>query len=970
MLLLSGGARNLPRMPLLPRALTFAWLLPLAVAAAPATPAAAPLAPPPGFAHAGSDLTPDPGARFGTLPNGFRYVIYPNAEPKGRASLRLLVLAGSLHETEEQRGLAHFLEHMAFNGGTHFKPGTLVQYFQRIGMSFGGDTNANTSFDRTLYLLELPDTQPATLAEGLRVLADDAGGLLLAPDMVEKERGIILSEQRARDSVDYRTFVSQFNTTLGTTRLPRRIPIGETAVIAHAPRAQLVDFWDTWYRPERLVAIVVGDVKPAVVEPMLAAAFSSLTARAPARPEPALGDLPEFAGLRTNFHPEPEAPRTTVSLTLVRSYVPEADTAAHRLRELPRSIAVAILNRRFSELAKRENAPFSEAHASVSEGFGFLREASVDLTCKPAQWAAALAAGEQELRRAREHGFAAAELKEVVAAYLNALEQAAQTASTRRSDRLAAELAEGVLHREVFTSPASDLARLRPALAKLTPADCAAALRLAFPESGRYVLVSGNVQIAGDAPAAIAAAYHQSSAVAVPPPAAAAEHPWAYTSFGTAGRVVQREHVADLDLDLITFANGVRLNLKSTPFEAGRIRLSARVGNGMITEPPGQPGLTGLAGGTFDAGGLGRHSTDDLRRLLAGRNVGVSFRPAADAFDFSGATTRTDLLLELQLLAAKLTDPGYRPEALRQARQGLEQLYLSFDHTPSGPFATSVARLLASGDPRFGLPAKDVMLARNLDEVRAWLAPQLAHGAIELSLVGDLDPEATITAVAQTLGALPPRSPKPALADLRRIAFPARPFAQDYTIASAIPKGIVRLYWPTTDSFDVPRARRLNLLASVFHDRLRVKVREEIGGTYSPQAGSTASDTFPGYGYISANVDVAPAMAQKITELVLSIGDDLAQHGVTEDELTRAKQPALTAMRESLRNNGYWLGNVLSRAQEKPEVLDWCRTRLADFNSITAAELGALAKTYLGRDRASRAIVLPVAAPATAPAGK
>ena len=928
-------------------------------AATPALPAPAL----PGFAQAGSDLAPDPAARFGTLPNGFRYVIRPNHEPKGRASLRLLVLAGSLHETDDQRGLAHFLEHMAFNGGTHFKPGTLVGFFQRMGMSFGGDTNASTSFDHTIYLLELPDTREATMAEGLTVFADDAGGLLLQADMVEKERGIILSEKRVRDSVGYRTFVAQFETTLGDTLLPKRIPIGVAEVIEHAPRERLVDFWNTWYRPENMAVVVVGDIDPAAVEKMVVATFSPLAARGPARPEPALGAIGAFTGVRTNFHAESEAPSTTVSLTSLTPYQHETDNAANRLKDLPRELAVAMLNRRFSELAKKENAPFSQASAGVAEEFDFIREATVDLTCKPEQWAAALTVGEQELRRALEHGFSAAELREVVATYTNSLEQAVKTASTRRSDGLAAEIAMSILHREVFTTPASELALYGPALAKLTPADCAAALRTAFNVPGRYVLVAGNAKIDSEANAAIAAAYARSGAVAVQPPAATAETAWAYANFGAPGLVVKREHVADLDLELITFANGVRLNLKKTDFEAGRIRVSARVGSGSITEPPAERGLTGLAGGTFDAGGLGRHSVDDLRRILAGKNVGIGFRPGMDAFDFGGATTRDDLLLQLQLLAAKLTDAGYRPEALRQARKGLEQLYLSFEHTANGPLATEVASLVAGGDPRFGLPAKEVMLARNLDETKAWLTPQLAHGALEVAVVGDLDLDATIAAVARTLGALPPREPKPALEELRHVVFPAQPFTKSYTIASEIPKGLVRLYWPTTDGFDVHRTRRLNLLASVFNDRLRVKVREELGGTYSPQAGSNASDLFRGYGYLSANVDVAPDMAGKITELVLAIGDDLAKNGVTEDELTRARQPALTAIKESMRNNGYWLGNVLSRAQEKPETLDWCRTRLADFESITTAELSALAKSYLGRDRASRVTILPAAPP-------
>ena len=942
---------------LFPRAALVAGFLLLAAALRGAIP----------FPQEGSDLKPDPAARFGTLPNGLRYVIYPNHEPKGRASLRLLVEAGSLNETEAQRGLAHFTEHLAFNGSTHYAPGTLIEFFQRMGMNFGGDTNANTGQERTLYLLELPDTKEATLAEGLQVFADYAGGLLLGPKQIDKERGIILSEKRTRDSVQYRTFVAEYNFLLGGTLFPQRLPIGQTEIIEQSGREPFADLYDTWYRPELMSVVIVGDIDPAAIEKQLTAALTGVAARGPTRPAPDRGKIAPPSGVHVLYHPEPEAPDTSVSISTLASFSREPDTAAYRLKDLPRDLATAIVNRRLSILAKKENAPFINGSTDVDERFNFYRQASITLTCKADQWAAALAVGDQELRRALQHGFQPAELKEIVANFLNDLEQAVKTASTRRSPALADEIAHLLLERDVFTSPADDLALFKPALEKVTVADCVAALRTAWAADHRYVIVTGNMKIDGDASAAITAAYTKSLSVAVAAPAATADDAWAYAQFGASGQVVKREHLADLDIDLITFANGVRLNLKKTDFEAGVIRLTARLGNGIITEPAGQRGLAGLAGGTFDAGGLGHHSLDDLRRILAGKTVGISFRPETNAFVYAGGTNRDDLLLELQWLAAKITDPGYRPEALRQARKSIGQLYLSFAHTANGPMATAVANLLADGDPRFGLPAQEVMLARNLDEVRAWLAPQLAHGAIELSLVGDLDPDSTIAAVARTLGALPPREPKPALADLRKVAFPAQPFAKDFTIASEIPKGLVVVFWPTTDDAEVKRARRLSMLASVLHDRLRVKIREELGGTYSPNARSFTSDTFPGYGYFTAAVDVEPAMAARIANTVIALGDDLAQHGVTEDELTRAKQPALTAIKESLRNNGYWLSNVLARAQEKPEVLDWSRTRLADFEAITTADLTALAKTYLGRDRASRVIILPAPAPAAAP---
>ena len=924
----------------------------------PAPSAAATTAPP--FPHEQSDLKADPAARFGKLANGLQYVVLPNNEPRGRVSLRLLVRAGSLHEAEDQRGVAHFLEHLAFNGSRHYPPGTLIEFFQRMGMSFGGDTNANTGHERTVYLLELARADEETIAEGLRVLGDYAGGLLLAPEEIEKERQVILSERRARDSVGYRTFVAQFEAMFGTTLLPKRLPIGTPEVISTAPRERFTDFWDTWYRPERMAVVAVGDFGDgAAVEKMIRAAFGDLAARAPARAEPVLGELAKFEGVRPIYHFEPEAPSTDVSISRVTPDGPEPDTAEDRIEKLPRALALAMLNRRFSVIAKKENAPLISARASVSEHYDFFRQATVSVTCQPANWQAALGIGEQELRRALEFGFTPGELKEAIADRTNALEQAVKTASTRRSPHLADAIVHGLVEGNVFTTPQAEFELLKPALEKVTAHHCLEALREAFAAEGTFVSLTGNAKLEGDALAKITNAYEASREVAVAAPEREQDSEWAYTEFGPVGSVAKREHVEDLGIELVTFENGARLNIKKTDFEAGKIGIHARIGNGAITEPPDQRGLAALAGSTFTAGGLAKHSMDDLRRILAGRNVGFGFRPNPDALVFSGTTTPDDLRLQLQLLAAYITDPGYRPEALRQARKGIEQLYTSFEHTPNGPLATEVANLLANGDPRFGMPPKQEMLTRNLEEVKAWLSPQFERGALEVALVGDLDVEAAIAAAARTIGALPAREPKPELPHLKKVSFPKEPFAKDYTFESEIPKGVLQLYWPSTDGLEAARQRRLALLAAVFNDRLRVKVREEIGATYSPRAGSNASDVFPGYGYFSANVDVDPPMAAKIAELVASVADDLARNGVTEEELNRAKQPVLTAIQESLRTNGYWLNTVLARAQEKPAVLQWARTRLPDVQSITPEELSKLAHEYLNRDRASRATVLP-----------
>jgi zinc protease len=915
------------------------------------------------FPQATSDLRPDPAITFGTLPNGVRYIVMPNHEPRNRASLRLLVLAGSFEENEEQRGLAHFLEHMAFNGSTHYPPGTLVEKLQRLGMGFGADTNASTSFDHTIFQLELPDNSPSTLAEGAQILADYAGGLLILPRMIDKERGIILSEKRTRDSVDYRAFEAQLGFVFAGTRLPERLPIGLTPVIEKSGREPFVDFYDTWYRPENFVVIAVGDFDGAAMAKQVTGLFSPIAPRAPERAPVVMGSVAEFSGVRTLFHGEPEAADTEIAIESAVDHPQPPDTAANEIRDVLRTLAVEMLNRRLSVLAKKEGAPFTRAESGVEEAFGLYRESSIEVHCRADQWQAALGVAEQELRRVLKLGFRPDELKEEVADYRNDLVQALKTASTRRSDELAGEIADSIVERQVFTSPADDLALLGPVLDKVTPADCADALRDAWSSPGRYVFVSGNTAIAGDAGAAIAAAYAASQAVPVEATGAESNAAWAYTDFGAPGTIASRARVADLDFTEVTFSNGARLNLKKTDFEANTIHVAWRLGTGQLTEPASEPGLGTFATLTFSAGGLGKHSSDDLQRILAGRTVGSSFTSGQDAFILEGDTDKEDLALEMQLLTASVTDPGYRPESLRIARKRIEAAYLSFEHTEGGPLELEVEGLLASGDHRFGLPPKDRMMALNLDEMKAWLAPELATGALEVTVVGDFDPEAVILAASRTIGALPMRAPRPALDDLRRVSFPSRPFTRDYPIDTKIPKSLVLFYWPTADAFDVHRARRLNILADVLSDRLRVRLREQMGSTYSPGAESTASDIFPGYGFITAEALVDPAKAAVIGDAVAAVARDLQSKGATQDELDRAKNPILTAIRESERTNQYWM-RVLSRAQERPEVLDWARSRRADFEKITVADINALAAAYLDPARASRVVIHPVEAPA------
>jgi len=929
---------------------------------------AAPLtAPATDWPHVTSDIPVDPAVTWGRLDNGLRYAILPNAEPKDRVSVRLLIASGSLMETDAQRGLAHFIEHMGFNGTRNYPPGQLIEYFQRLGMAFGPDTNASTGLERTMYQVELPKNDADSLREAFKALRDYADGNLFLPAEIEQERGVILAEKRDRDSADYRAMEAEWHFLMPHSILPDRMPIGTEDVIRTATREQFLDFYNTWYRPERMALVVVGQVDPAAVAPLVAAAFGDMKSLAPPRPAPPLGTIDMPQDVRAYVHRDAELPRITVSIQTLVPYAFEPDTAANRLKYLPRQLAYTMLNRRLEELAKKEGVPFTSAEAKTDEMLDFLSNSSFEITTtKPEQWRPALAVAEQELRRALEHGFQPAELSEATANMSTILDNAVQQAPTRRSPALSAGLANTILHKNVFEHPTATRELYRPALAKVTVDDCLAALRTAWAAPGRMIVVSGNLPAEVDA-AAVTAAFAESRAVAVAAPAKIDSASWGYADFGPAGSITARREVADLGIVQVDFANGVTLNLKKTDFQAATIQLTARLGGGLLSMPADKPGLDLFTSAAAGLMGLGKHSSDDLRRILAGRSVGASLAVGKNAFVVSGRTTPQDLELELQLLAAQATDPGYRPEAERLLLRGMAQLYTRLGHMPEGTFQLEIERALAGGDPRFGIPPLETLSRYTMADVRAWLAPELAKGPLELSIVGDIDIEATIALAAKTFGALPARSAKPAYKAERRLAFPAVGSAQERKVQTEIARGTVFVFWPTDDALDAPRNRRLGVLASVIEDRLRLKIREGLGGAYSPQSANNGSDTFPGYGYLLVQIGVEPAQAPTILAAVREIAESLRTGGITDDELQRAKQPILTQLAESARTNPYWLGAVLAACREQPQRLDWARTRTADVTAITREEINAFAAKYLQPERLVSYIVLPEPLPAATP---
>lgn len=906
-----------------------------------------------------SDLPVDPAVRQGVLPNGLRYVIRANAEPKNRVSVRLVVAAGSLHERDDERGLAHFVEHMVFRGTRSHPRGSLTGELQRRGIGVGADNTAFTFFDHTIYHLELPDAQEATLRFGLGVFREYAEEVTFDADLINLEREVVINEKAMRDTPDARTGNANLAFLWPQARQVQRSPIGLEKQVREFQRAQFVAFYDAWYRPERLALIVVGDIDPALAERVVTEIGGAFRAHGPARPEDFSPVPPAAAPSDVAVFSDPGLIGANCVLEHPFAEPRVADTHARRVKLLHRALAFAMFQRRIARAADDPAFHSASPIASATESLPGWAVASFGVSGRINNWREVVGDLEQEHRRAFLHGFTAAELKTQQAVFATGYDDAVRNRPTWPSPWIAGQFARALLTGDVLSTPAAVRDDLAEALAATTLADCRAAFREAWSTKPPHVFIVSHPDF-HVARTEIAAALNASRALPVSPPPETTVAEFGYTDFGPAGRIVREQHHADLEVDQAEFANGVRLNFKPTPFDADSVEIYVRVGFGKQSQPAAKPGLDLLADQIVTAGGLGKHSLEDLRDLLTGHNVNVSFRVQTDCFDLNARCARRDLLLALQVITAHLTDAAYRPSALRSVQGAFGSMFAELAAAPGGPINLRAQRVVAGGDLRFGLPSPEELYSRTIPEVSAWLEPEFKHAPIELSIVGETTWTDATAAVARTLGALPARDPFPKSRTVSGPRMP-KPAKTMYAYSNTPQLRQVALNWicPVVDLTDIHMERRCRLLADLIEDRLRVRLREELGATYNCSAGFIEFEGFPEFSYFSVYAEVAPERSQQAAKL---LSDELAAlHAkkITADEFTRIRLPFLRSREEDLRSNGYWGHTVLRDAQERPQRLAAARDRSADTAAITLADLEQLAARYLDPKRCFKFVSYP-----------
>ncbi|MBI1403602.1 MAG: insulinase family protein [Porphyrobacter sp.] len=940
-------------------------LCPVALTAqeAPATPPAAATAPAPVWAFEDSDVPVDPGYTFGRLDNGMRYVIRRNATPEGTAMVRMRIDSGSLAENEAERGLSHYLEHMAFNGSKGIPEGEMVKLLEREGLAFGADTNASTGFENITYMLNLPRNDAALLDTALMLMRETASELTIAPDAVDRERGVILAERRDRAGFQQRNYEDNVAFVAPGARYGERIPIGTIAVLESATAAQIRALYERTYTPANTVLVVVGDYPVETVEAAIRARFADWTP-APAPAEPEAGPVDVTRKGLTDIHIDP-ALSESVTISRLAAWEDRPDTLANRHEALLRSLGYRIVNRRLARLARGGDAPFRGASFGSGDIFEDARITSLSVSSADGEWAKGVQAAVREVNQALTYGFTQAEIDEQLANIRTALENAVKSGETRSHGVFVSGALNLASEERVPTTPEWQLADFERSAPDMTPqAVWEALLRDAAPLEEPLIRFTGRTA-PGGGEAALRDAFAQGMALPIAAPADNGPLDFAYDDFGTPGTILSDTTEPRLGLRMIRFANGVRLTLKHTDVREDRIAFSLLVDGGDLMNTREAPLRVALAD-ALALGGLGRHSQDELSSVLAGRSVSFGLGSGAEGFTAGGNTTRRDLTLQMQLLAALLTDPGYRPEGEERFRKGLDNYFATLDATPARALGSALGGILSDDDPRFTLQPKEAFFALDYAQLRAAIADRLANGAIELALVGDLDEDAAIAAVAGTLGALPEREPEfNPREEARTRGFTATRGRRTLTHRGEADQALLRWTWPTTDDADLAETLRLDLLARVVRIELTEKLREELGQAYSPSAGASNSRIYHGYGTfdlaVSVDVEKVEAARAAVGDLVAALRDTPP----SEDLLERARRPLLERYDNALKDLGGWLG-LAARAQSDPDRLDRWFAAPDLIRAITPTELQATAARWLPEGEAVEIAVLPAAAAASA----
>ena len=901
----------------------------------------------------------DASIRAGTLPNGLQYFIRKNGHPGKRASLRLAVNAGSIDETDTQRGLAHFLEHMAFNGTGHFKPGELVKYLESIGANFGADVNAYTSYDETVYMLEVPTDKEGLLDRGLVALSDFAGSMTLDPAEVNRERGVVIEEWRQRRGAGARVREQQAPAIYGASKYAQRDPIGLPEIIRTATPAQIRAFYEKWYRPDRMAVVVVGDVDPAEVQQRIVDRFSPL--KKPAPPAPLrVYPIPPHAAARYAIVSDPETQQSSVSVIQKRPADPQNRLVDYR-RSLVERLTSQMLNARFSEIARKPNAPFLGASAG-EDVLGRTVEASVlSARVKDGAIATGLAALAQEEARVNQHGFGEAELERARKRVLASYDRMYNERNTAESPGLAAELIRHYFVGEPVPGIAKEVEYAKRFTPSITVKETADVARRMLSGTNRVVLAVAPQKAGSAAPneAALRQALQSGSEgqVAVWQDDTGGGRPLMPTK-PEPGSVRSSRQIASLGITVLTLSNGVEVWLKPTDFKNDQMLFTSYAKGGISLAPPSDFVDDDLAINLVDLGGVGGFTPVELEKMLPGKTAGASPHISPYSHGMSGSSSSGDLEVALQLMYLHFTAPNWSPDAFDLLRTRLQAALANREQSPGAAFAEKLEETNTMGHyTARPLRSADVPKLR-ADVMKAFYTARFANAAdFTFFFAGSFTLDRITPLVARYVGSLPSHGAASSKLGDMKLQFPTD-VRKETVRKGQEPKSQTVISFFADTGLDELEMHRLRAATSVLEMHLTDIIREEMGGTYGVNVGYSDTQPVPGYGLVQISFGSSPENADTLVAAVMKEVARLKTAGPSAEDIQKVKEIEKRGLETSARNNGYWVSSL-----QAVHAMGWDPTtiirRPQRTESLTPENVHAAFRKYFSENRYTLLTLLP-----------
>lgn len=898
------------------------------------------------WAHEKSDLPADTSIVYGQLANGFRYAIIPHSFPQGRVSMMLNVQAGSLMEADNELGYAHFVEHMAFNGSKNFKPGELIPFFQKHGMSFGGDTNAHTSFTETVYKLNLADTTAESMSMGAKVLRDFADGVLFSENEVQDELGVILSEKRSRDNESARAGRKKREILFAGTRFVHDI-IGTEETLQAVSGAKLQAFYDRWYRPERMMLVMVGEVDITTSKQLIAETFSDMVGRGEAVPVANWGEA-KSSGLRMVYQ-EREHDAITIALQTIHSrrYVPDSQERLYA--SLVDSIAEFCMQQRLDTL--REAQPdvwLQGVYQNWSKDAMFPLTSLTAVTTQE-KWKETLTALSDELRSALQYGFSHEEISFALEQFALNIKGAAQARKRMPSDALNLTFITATNSGRVFTSENYDSEFFADFAKRVTLDEINTAFKASFLPENLTVYVTGPAKLLTEQD--ILQAYKEAQKRPVKEMSFTVPTAFPYLPLPPV-----RLELPQLSQKLLTedgegpkvfsgsLNNGIQLKILHYPIEEGRIRASIFFGSGRLGYEDSQSPTIDMLNATLGTGGVGKLDSQESLLLFGYRDMRIQEQLSSSHSLISGAGRSEDLELLLQALWTQYKDPVIREKDRMLVVRGSELQQRIKDTTVDGVSQSQSRRFFYGDALRYSDLSYDMAKKVSLADMQKLLAESRITSPLTIVVGGDVDVEQCVRVLTQLFE--PESFIRKDISVPLRATQPIFPTHEKFVIEVAedpVEKAIMRVGIHSDLREDARRELATRqLLAAVLADRLREELREKQGIVYGASVWySLLSDTMDktGYGLLNLALVTAKKEVDKAQKTIQAEMQRLMDTPITNDELERIRKPLLTSWTTDRKTLGKWYGLLQAEQVRAYPYIDWYNGYKNLLESVSANDL-------------------------------